>query len=269
MATQMCPDPSFALRSGAGIHVIICEPDPSLRARLRWVVASNPLFTVASEPGDWSECKADLDDLAPELLIIRSELLPDDWASREDKNNFLPVVVSLGGYAPGILAMHSDPHSPLPDAETVKRLLNQAISDVYDRKLKQLCYLVERYVTGSQPRSQYKSVIEVEHDGKRIELPANSIVSIIAARKFVEIRATTGHFMVREPIHLIASRLDPVQFVRIHRSVIINSRHLDPAIDLKNNLSQAVLLDGSTYPVGRSYRDAFAATLNSKSHPHS
>ncbi len=252
---------SFESRQ-AGIRVAVCEPNSAIRAQLRAVIDSDPLLILAGESHSWADCEACLEEMVPELLIARSDLIPSDWRSRIDRDSFLPVVISLrptttfpnGGRRYNDLRVPAEP--PI-----IKTSLDRAVRDVYERKAKQLLYLVDRYVAGSQWLSPYKTFLQVERDGNRIDLYTDSIVSIVAARKHVSIHSTNGHFMLREPIHQIASRLDPGFFVRIHRSIIINLRQIDRSMLLTAQSSEVFLSDGSRYRVGPNYREALADAL--------
>ena len=248
---------SFAPGSAGCIRAMLCEPDPSIRVQLRELIDDDPLLTLANESRNWAECEKSMDELVPELLIARSDLIPAAWTARMNQDSFLPVVIALrNGLGP--VAVEQQPNVlPMPaDPEAVRRCLNQAVRQIYDRKAKQLLYLVEKYVAGSNATSGYKSVLRVERDGQPVDLRTDTIVSIIAARKSVSIQSMDARFFLREPIHVLAAQLDPHTFVRIHRSVVINRRYLDRTKSLSSRSSAVVLLDGSTYPIGPSYRDA-------------
>jgi two-component system LytT family response regulator len=242
--------------------VILCEPDHLVRKQVRLFIESDPLLTLAAECADWAECEVELDELLPELLIARAELIPAEWVAGND--NF-PVVILLrnGDNATSISPQHNALAVPV-GSDAVKRSLNQAIRDIYDRKAKQLLYLVDRYVSGSASASNYRSAVRVERDGRPFDLHISKVLSIVAARKCVSVHSVNGNFMLREPIHLVAERLDPRSFIRIHRSIIINCQHLDRTAPPDARSSHVVLTDGSRYPVGASYREALE---NAMQHP--
>jgi hypothetical protein len=221
-------------------------------------ISADPVLMLAGESRDWPECQACLDDWVPELLIARSDLIPREWRSRKHALTSLPVVIALRPATsfphPG--RRYNDLRVPA-DGPAIKAALDRAVSEVYERKAKELVYLIDCYVAGSQQISPYKKTVVVEQDGTAVEVPVSQIVSVVAARKQVEIQSTLGQFMLREPIHQIEEKLDPRWFVRIHRSVIVNLQYVRAGLDDK-----AVLLtDGSRHPVGPNYREALAEAL--------
>ncbi len=244
-----------------GIRVTLCEPDPGVRAQLRVAIENDPLLILAGESQNWADCEACLDETVPELLIARAELIPVDWSSRSC-DRFQPVVIALRTTLSfpaeecNIIRIPADLH-------TIKTALDHAVREIYDRKAKQLLYLVDRYVSGSQSTSPYKAFIQVETDGYAIDLQTDSIEAVVAARKHVIIHSRNGNFTLREPIRQIAARLDPHLFIRIHRSVIINIRQIDRSVPLDEKSSYVVLNDGSRYPIGPNYRSTAAKALDS------
>jgi DNA-binding LytR/AlgR family response regulator len=200
--------------------------------------------------------------MAPDLLIARSELLPAGWPLQEQPDCFSPVVIRLrsgsdwsGGSTRSNFILL--PANPL----AIQHVLNQAVRDIYDRKAKQLLYLVDRYVAGSQANLAYRPVIKVEREGRQFELEVGQIVSVIAARKYVLIRSVVGEFTLREPIRSLADKLDPRIFLRIHRSIIVNRRYVDSTLLSTPSASFVTLSDGSRYPIGPNYRNVVVETL--------
>lgn len=255
---------SLASGPARGIRVLLCEPDAAIRAQLKLVIASDPTLTLAAESADWSGCEQGLDELIPELLIASFDLIPVDWRTRTQHDYLSPVVIALRR-SPGAAAL-GQPYYDLPmpaDSESVRSSLNRAVRQVCDRKARQLLCLVEHYIAGSAASAVYKSVIRVDTEQRTIELRTNQIQSIKAARKRTFIHASEGDFMLREPIHAVAARLDPAIFIRIHRSVIVNRDYVARTISPAPKLLFVVLRDGTRYPIGPNYRNTLDDLLRS------
>lgn len=245
-----------------GIRVVVCDPDDAVRAQLRAVMEFDPLLTVVAESGDWRACYLDVDNLVPELLIIRAELLPRDWVDANAQDTFAPLVLPLKERSETSAGLGASLHLAVPIApEAARKSLNHAITEIYDRKAKQLLYLVGRYVAGANSATAYEPVLRVDCDGLREEVRTDTIIAVLAARKCVILHTLDGQSMLHEPMHRVVDKLDPAVFVRIHRSVVINCNRLDRAATAIDKPSQIVMQDGSQYPVGRNYRQALAAHL--------
>ena len=258
MATQMSAYASV-IGGKTGIRVAICEADPAHRAQLRAALDCDPLLILVGEFHNWTECETTFDEVIPDLVIARAEQIPIGWNELAIES-IRPVVIALQttlafpGQECNLLRLPADLHS-------IRRCLDRAVREIYDRKAKQLRYFVERYVAGSQSLSPYKAFLQVERDGEAFDLHTQEIVSVVAARKHVSIHGLNRQFILREPIHRVSERLDPAVFVRIHRSIIINVRHIDRAAGLAASGSFVAMCDGSRYPVGPNYRDVLADAL--------
>jgi hypothetical protein len=258
--TAQAYTPATARHIG-GIRVVVCDPNDEVRAQLRAVMEFDSLLTVVAESRDWRTCYRDVDNLVPELLIIRAGLLPRDWIDANAQDTFAPLVLPLKERCEGTGAPWASPDLTVPIVpDAARKSLDQAVAEIYERKAKQLLYLVGRYVAGSNSAPAYEPVLTVDCDGLREEVRTDTIIAVLAARKCVILHTLDGQSMLHEPMHRVIDKLDPSVFVRIHRSVIINCNRLDRSATLIEK-PQIVMQDGSKYPVGRNYRQALAAHL--------
>ncbi len=88
-------------------------------------------------------------------------------------------------------------------------------------------------------------------------VPVEDVLWIEAANKYVVIHSGVGTHVARLTIQHIATRLDPKQFVRIHRSILVRTsavRGLDP---LFHGDYTVKLTDGTELTLSRTYREAF------------
>lgn len=259
----MLVKPTSPSQSPGLLRVLLCEPDSVVRDHLRQLVQSEPVLMLAAETQNWRECEEGLDEFVPELLIARADLIPADWRSPATIDNLLPVVITLqGSYrnATGELGFNLASTS---NESAVRTSLSQAVRQVYDCMTRQLLYLVERYISGSNASSGYRCVIRVNRDEQAIDLTIDKIISMIAARKHTVIHSTDGDFMLREPIHNVEARLDPDKFIRVHRSVIINRRYLVKTLSTSPKSLFVVMQDGLEYPVGPHYRERVKGVADS------
>lgn len=60
-------------------------------------------------------------------------------------------------------------------------------------------------------------------------IPANEVICLEAADKYVNVITASGESLVRMSLRDLASRLDGVEFVQVHRSVVVNASHMASA----------------------------------------
>ena len=86
-------------------------------------------------------------------------------------------------------------------------------------------------------------------------------VDWIAADDYYAVLHSAGQrHLVRESLTSLAGRLGPLDFVRVHRSAIVNA-HRVREIRNRSDLTTVVLDDGTVLPVSRRRRASLVAAL--------
>jgi len=105
-----------------------------------------------------------------------------------------------------------------------------------------------------QPR-QYPAHLMIRSVG-RIQLLETAMIEWLAgAGNYVEICIGGESMLHREPLHALEHRLDPEQFVRIHRSVIVRRASVRE-IRTVNHGDYIVACERRSFRIGRTYRAA-------------
>ncbi|MEZ5056531.1 MAG: LytTR family DNA-binding domain-containing protein [Saprospiraceae bacterium] len=78
---------------------------------------------------------------------------------------------------------------------------------------------------------------------------------IIASGYYIEIFSEDKKYLVREPLHLVLERLSMPQFVRIHRSSILNTDYLDKINLVGQGETEAVMKDGKVLKISKTYKE--------------
>lgn len=94
------------------------------------------------------------------------------------------------------------------------------------------------------------------HAGARQRLvPVQAIDSLLACANYVEVHCGHERLMARETLNAIESRLDPAQFVRMHRSRLVRIGAIRDVELLPSGQYLLRLHNGQKLSGGRSYRD--------------
>ena len=76
---------------------------------------------------------------------------------------------------------------------------------------------------------------------------------------YVRIHSDRGRHLVRTPLATLEARLNPRDFLRVHRGAIVNVQKVAEVRDAGG--MTLVLIDGTELPVSRSRRSTVAALL--------
>jgi len=107
----------------------------------------------------------------------------------------------------------------------------------------------------------YLDRIPVESRGKVTFVPVRDVDYIAASGPYAEIVVGTRRHLIREPMQSLEERLDPAEFLRIHRSAIV---HVDRVAALLRGAGgdyDVQLKDGTRLRVSRGRRDQVAKRL--------
>lgn len=105
-----------------------------------------------------------------------------------------------------------------------------------------------------RPGGRYIDRLIIKTQGRISFLPVDEIDWIEAAGKYVRMHAGASEHVVRQPMNLLESRLDPRRFVRIHRSTIVNLNSIRELEPVFHGEYRVYLEDGSELTLSRGYR---------------
>jgi len=109
-----------------------------------------------------------------------------------------------------------------------------------------------KLVASRLPAGGFIERILVREGSNVLIIPVGTIDLLEAQDDYVAIHSKGRIHLKTQPLTELAARLDPAQFVRVHRSFIVNLAHL-ARIELSGRETRvAILRDGREIPVSRS-----------------
>jgi DNA-binding LytR/AlgR family response regulator len=95
----------------------------------------------------------------------------------------------------------------------------------------------------------------------RVRVPIEQVVWIQAEREYVRIHGPGRSYLLRRALGELAGQLDPAQFMRVHRSILVSRGRIESVVRRESGGLTAILTGGVELPVGRKYRAAVCAQL--------
>ncbi len=111
-------------------------------------------------------------------------------------------------------------------------------------------------------RRRHGGRLALKVNGRTVFLSAGDIDFVEAAGNYVRIQAGTESHMIRERLSQMEVQLDPEQFVRVHRSAIVNVSRIKEMHPLFNGDQTLVLRDGRKLTLSRTFRERLMAVLD-------
>jgi two-component system LytT family response regulator len=113
----------------------------------------------------------------------------------------------------------------------------------------------------ANPRS-YLSRLAVRCGERTVFLAVDDLQWIEAAQNYVRLHAAEATHLLHVPMNTIETSLDPARFVRIHRSYIVNLRHIKQLWTLAHGQYVVELASGERLQSGRTYGDKIRTLLS-------
>lgn len=107
----------------------------------------------------------------------------------------------------------------------------------------------------------YASALAIRDRGRVVRVAVNDINWIEADRDYMCIHAGNQNFLMRETMARLEEKLNPSQFLRIHRSALVNLTRVSELHTGTHGAMTIILKDGTEIPVGRSYRRKVASNF--------
>ncbi|MCB0661621.1 MAG: LytTR family transcriptional regulator DNA-binding domain-containing protein [Saprospiraceae bacterium] len=99
------------------------------------------------------------------------------------------------------------------------------------------------------------TILPIKVSGNIFFVEKEQIRYIIASGYYIEVFAEEKRFLVREPMHEVLERLSHPQFVRVHRSSIVNTDYLDHINLIGKGETEAVMKDGKVIRISKTYKE--------------
>lgn len=103
---------------------------------------------------------------------------------------------------------------------------------------------------------EYAQRVVIRSIGRVQFVDVSQIDWLEASGNYVEIHAGKESFLHRERLHVLEAQLDPADFVRIHRSIIVNRAAVKEIRPIAGGDCTVLLRDGAQVRLSRTYRSA-------------
>jgi two-component system, LytTR family, response regulator len=257
------------------IRTMIVDDEPLARRGIRQLLASHQDIEVTAEARNGKEAVRLLTTLAPMDLVFLDVQMPelDGFAVlRQLDAEQLPAVIFVTAYdtfAVRAFEAHALDYlvKPVHEArfenalERVReRLLSKQAVEI-SRKLSNL--LSTDAFSAPQPLAQPEIAqrLVIAGNGGPLIIDVGEVEWIEAEDYYAAIHTGRRRHLIRESLTSLEARLDPSQFVRIHRSALVNLSHAREIRSPMIGQTTLILRDGTQLPLSRRRRRQVAAAI--------
>jgi two-component system LytT family response regulator len=245
----------------ANIRTVIVDDEPLARRGIRVLLDEEKDVEIISECRNGREALAVIEEQTPDLVFLDVQMpelngfdvLQTIGAER------MPAVIFVTAYDKYALRAF-DVHAldyllkPL-DGERFTKALQRARAQIERKSIHDLSRRLQSLLDDLKPNQKYAERLVIKSAGRILFLGVAEIDWIEAADNYVRLHAGQDEHLLRETMNSLENRLDPAQFLRIHRSRIINIKRIKELQPLFRGEYDIMLQDGTRLESGRGYRE--------------
>lgn len=230
------------------IRAIVVDDEPMALARLSRLLREEDGVEVVAECGDGASAIAALRSHSPDVAFLDIHMPQIDG-----------LHVSANVVATETCVVYVTAHSEHAVRAFETDAVDYLLKPFTVRRLQATLSRLRARVTARKPVFPERFLLQA---GARTRLvPVQTIDSLIASANYVEVHCGQERFLTRETLAAVEAKLDPAQFVRIHRSRVIRIGSVRDMELLPSGQYLLRLHNGQKLSGGRSYRDRLRKAL--------
>jgi two-component system, LytTR family, response regulator len=242
------------------IRTVIVDDEPLARRGIRAQLKNEKDIEIISECRNGLEAVKALESQAPDLVFLDVQMPELDGFEVVDAIGVerMPAVIFVTAYdryALRAFEVHALDYLLKPfDDERFATAVQRARRQIKQKNLDDLSRRLQGLLDDLQSSRKYVERLVVKSAGRIFFLSVGEIDWIEAADNYVRLHAGRETHLLRETMNSLESKLDPAQFLRVHRSRIVNIGKIKELQPMFRGEYDIMLRDGTRLESGRGYR---------------
>jgi two-component system, LytTR family, response regulator AlgR len=231
------------------LRTLIVDDEPLALERMAMICRDLPAIEVAGTAQDGADALRQIGALAPDLVLL-------DMTMPELDGLGVAQHFAAQEQAPVVIFVTAHDHFAVEafDLEAVDYVLKPVSADRLERAIERA---VARRGQRRQRASRYLDELWVPHRSELLRIAVSEVHQIDAERDYVRLHVggpdAQRSYLLLQTIAGLEERLDPEQFIRIHRSTILRRDHIRGLRHDGLGVWSAELEDGTLVRIGRTY----------------
>jgi two-component system LytT family response regulator len=248
------------------IRTLIVDDEPLARRRIGQLLAEWPGFSIQGECSNGTETVAALTEDSDLDLVFLDVQMPDfsglQVLQRVQHLPNLPLVVFVTAYDHYTLQAfenHAVDYLLKPlDPDRFARCLThvtQRLERQHLGPLQQQLATLLRTLPPAPAAPTFSTQLLIKQPGRFYFVPTAQVQYLEAAANYVTVHAQGAEHVLRATLSQLERQLDPAQFLRIHRSLIVNMQQVKELHPWAHGEFLLTLHDGTHLSSSRSYSE--------------
>lgn len=249
------------------IRTVIVDDEPWARKRIEMLLGAEADFEVLRACSTGDEAIEAISTLTPDVVFLDVQMSGLDG---------FDVIEAIGVDAMPIVVFataHQEYALRAFDAQALDYLLKPFDEERFRRALDrvrkerqkpaQATAGLQEVMRAVRPqRRKFLQRVVVTTAGRLVFLKTAEIDWLEASGNYVTLHVGRETYLLRETLSAFDEKLDPEQFVRLHRSAIVNVERIRHLLPWSRGEQVAVLQDGTQLTIGRAFRSRLLALMS-------
>lgn len=230
----------------APLRALIVDDEPLAIERMQIICAKIPELRVVGTASDGAAALRLIEALAPDLVLLDMTMPELDGLS-------VARALTKRAQRPAIIFVTAHEHFAVEafDLEAVDYVLKPVTPDRLGRAIDRA--LARRETNGSRSDGAWLNELWVPHRSELLRIEVAQVSRIDAERDYVRLHVGDRTYLLLQTIAGLEERLDPAQFIRIHRSTILRRDCIRGLRHDGLGVWSIELGDGEALRIGRTY----------------
>lgn len=241
--------------------MLIVDDEPWARKRIATLLKPEPGIEIVGQSDGGEDAIQKIIELCPDLIFLDVQMPDVDGFEVIDAvgPERMPLVIfatAYDKYALRAFDANALDYLLKPfDEERFYKALNRARTELQNAPKSAHEASFRALLNHLRNSHKYLRRLVVKSGGRVLFLKATDVDWFEASGNYVGLHVGREVHLMREPMNALEAKLDPDQFVRIHRSSIVNLDRVKQLQPWFRGEQVLVLSDGTQLTVGRTFRD--------------
>jgi len=250
------------------IRALIVDDEPLAREGIHMRLKQEPDIEVIGVCGNGREAVTTILREVPDLVFLDIQMPRLDGFGVIESVGVAPMphvifVTAYDEHALRAFEVNALDYLLKPvDSERFFETLERARDRIRGKNLEAITEQLHKMMSALKVERKYLERLSIKSGGRIIFLGVDDIDWIEAADNYVQVHAGRESHLLHATMNSLESRLDPDQFLRIHRSAIVNIERIKELHPMFHGEYRVILKDGAQLTSGRGYRENLQKLLN-------
>ena len=255
------------------ISILIVDDEPLARRRLTRQLARMEDVRVIGEAGNAAEAHDCVMKFRPDIMLLDIQMPGESGFDLLDRlNGAMPAVIfatafdhhAIRAFNASAVDYVTKPIEPVRLEAAIARARTAVAARAGEEKVAELHETVAALRKALREHESRTIEFWVKSKEDYLRVPSDQIIRFQAERDYVRIHSGDESYLHHESLASLEQRLDPMKFIRIHRSAIVRRDCIKRLRQAPFASLIAVLTDESEIRVGRTYSSKIRALIAQK-----